>query len=1242
MTVQSVVGSFVFDEGRIAALVRAFVGAGLRQDRRQVFRFVVRQYHTLQKGERMQKLYRSLLAAGAVFGLAACGDDVTVTPPPDPVAIAITGITVSPPSATILVGQTTTISASVQTNGGAGQIDLTVTWSSSNTAVATVNATTGVVTGVSAGDAVITARSNGNNAYSAGSAIRVNAPAVLPNALLGLTVNPTAASVQAGSQVAVSTNVQTSPGATVTYANSYSNANCTGPATGANPTITAVTVGTCVVTITASGSGTGLISNSLTASVAVTITSLGSALQSLTVNPTSWASVPGASQVVTTTHAAAAGATVTYANSSSNTAVATVTSTGANPTITAVGNGTAQITITATGSGPNLNTNSISAQVSVNIQAASVSISSLTTCIDPDGPGPLVCAGPTPVNLAGVMGQIEATLNINSGNQQIASVAVFMGQPVAGSCTVGVTYTEAARQIFGVNGAPNAPVTLSINTAEFSASYVPKWLNGLECIQARLFPVSGPNPDASNTIQFTLTNPDVVYFNATVGTTGGAAGLHHTGNSAVQASGPANTWWRGGFTFRAHPVLYSGAANVVSIVYTSTACGAVAATAAPWTATFSCAGVESAQMIADAVTINYVPAYTLTVSPTMFAGPANPPFVPGNPVYAAITTREDNVGPRTHTPLYVAAGAGGWHGNGSAGVLLTTAAVGGTAAIAPTSYTVTATDFGVGGATAGFGLSAAPTITEMTTSVTFASGSTPAGIPLAETLNPVPYFLRGNSTSDILGNGGVATVTGAAGVVACGGGIPAGSTSICRSTDASPFGVDLMVLDAQYADRAASVTPNYFPGATSIWQGLNGRIYTRNAITGGVSPGVGATGQTVTDWDIAVTGPDGLAEMIAIDAIDTRSGLNNPTALTQKIVRRNAAGNTTCLAFGTYAMSNILADNYVQSVAQQFDCGLAAGARVGEYTWTGYVSDRAGNARLATSALTPPLTGAVTSLFMAIDEALPNITGIGFQTALYTGGQPATYSFSANDDLELWQGSVTLTYGGHAPINYPYGSSAYTTGAFGTPFDGTFVNVVNGAALTLGYYINQFDFATTAAFVPGGAPSGNVAGFASGTVNTGVTANVRDVAAQSAAVPLVAPVLITQLSVRGGAPGYTAMIDFRVTTVSGTNAVTVRETLPSSVSAPFCDRIDIYEVVEAGGDALAAGMAANNALIGDDAGDMLVYRSSIAVSIADPFTDNGFQRFYSRTSSIHTDVGTSFYVAACVKSGSALFSPIQN
>jgi hypothetical protein len=1213
----------------------------------------------------MHILKRSLLFLGVTaFALTACKDDDPVEPED---TIAVTNISVSPPSVTILVGATIQVSASVATNGGTGTIDLGVNWSTSNSSVASVT-TAGVVTAQNPGTASITATSKANAAYSASVAVTVNAPPQAPNALLAFSVTPSAVSIVSGGSAATSTIAQLSSGGSVSYASVSSNAaRCTIDA-GANPTITTLAAGgtgTCVITITATGSGTGLVTNSIAQAIAVTVTAQPVALTSLTVTPNVFNTVPGGMQVITTLTQSVVGAAVTFESISSNNAVATVTPAGANPTITAVGNGSAQITITATGSGTGLITNSISAVVQVNVQAASVSISQLTTCV---GPAPCVV---TPINLAGAFGQIEVELNISSGNQQIGSVAVFLGNPVAGSCDpLVVAYVEAARQIFGVNGAPDDPVTLNINTAEFDATFTPRWINGLNCVQAQLFPVAGPMPDASNTVQFTLVNPDVVYFNATVGTTASAAGLHHTGNSAVQAAGPANTWWKGGFTFRAHPVLYSGAANVVSIAYTSSTCGAVAGLAPTFVATFSCAGTEAAQVITNAVgdvTITYVAGYTLTPSPTGFMTAATPGFVPGNPVYAAVTTREDNIGPRTHTPLFINPGAvvgvGTWTGDGSAGAaLFLPAAFQGAAAAAvpPTTYTVTATDFGVGGAVAGAGLSAVPSITEVTVNgTTFASGSSPAAIPLPETLvasGAGSYTNRGNAVDDLLGNVGVTTTTGGA-VAACGGGVPAGSGSRCANTLA--YGVDLIVLDARYADGSyASVPAPVANAALFSYVANNGKVFTTLGVA--VPPAV--------LW----TPIDGVTDLVFAEAIDTRSGLNNPNAFFQA-VRRRAPGPiaTNCYASiaGGDPLTVIQANSYVQNPlgagsSAAMDCVFGAGvAGSGYYTWTGHIADRANNRKKIFR--TGAGGTAIDSIWIAIDQALPNITGVGFQVALYVGGSPADYNFSANDDLELMQGQVSLSYTGGAfaacgaacasgtgvpfpgatgVVIYPYGSSGaggFVTPSFGAPFDTPIVNVLNGTVLTLGYYIVRFDIATVAAFVPGAAPSGNVAGFTSSEIQDGVIANVRDVAFQQAALPIMAPILNTQIMDRTSIPGYGAMIDWRIMAKGAT--VVVRDAAPSALSVPFCDRVDIYEAVDDGVSAPAAGMTANDPTLGDGVGDGLRFRMS--VTAAPVLTDNGFQRFFTYTSpSTALPVGlpaaTGLFTAACVKSGSALLSPL--
>ena len=105
----------------------------------------------------MQRVVRlsfvGLLAiAGASFA-TACGDKVTV--PPTPVDSTVHSVTVSPPSANLKIGDKFQFGASVDAGQGVAR---TVTWSSSNTAVATVDQT-GLVTAVASGNASIVAKS---------------------------------------------------------------------------------------------------------------------------------------------------------------------------------------------------------------------------------------------------------------------------------------------------------------------------------------------------------------------------------------------------------------------------------------------------------------------------------------------------------------------------------------------------------------------------------------------------------------------------------------------------------------------------------------------------------------------------------------------------------------------------------------------------------------------------------------------------------------------------------------------------------------------------------------------------------------------------------------------------------------------------------------------------------------------------------------------------------------------------
>ncbi|HEX9833289.1 MAG TPA: Ig-like domain-containing protein, partial [Mycobacterium sp.] len=112
-------------------------------------------------------------------GLAGCGDDVTVVdppPPPPPPTPTVKSISVTPDGAQVGVGQTIVMSAAVVADAG---VATTVTWSSSDPTKATVNAASGVVTGVAVGAVGIKATSTVDPAVSGNATLTVvAAPAV--------------------------------------------------------------------------------------------------------------------------------------------------------------------------------------------------------------------------------------------------------------------------------------------------------------------------------------------------------------------------------------------------------------------------------------------------------------------------------------------------------------------------------------------------------------------------------------------------------------------------------------------------------------------------------------------------------------------------------------------------------------------------------------------------------------------------------------------------------------------------------------------------------------------------------------------------------------------------------------------------------------------------------------------------------------------------------------------------------
>ena len=144
----------------------------------------------------MQPVVRStLVGLLTIAGLAACGDKVNVTNPPTPtVGTVVHSVTVTPPSANLAIGDKFQFGASVDADQGV--TDRTVTWSSANTAVATVDAT-GLVTAVAGGNTSITAKSKADPTVSGSASVTV--AAVVPATVTIGQINQTVCAPGGGS-----------------------------------------------------------------------------------------------------------------------------------------------------------------------------------------------------------------------------------------------------------------------------------------------------------------------------------------------------------------------------------------------------------------------------------------------------------------------------------------------------------------------------------------------------------------------------------------------------------------------------------------------------------------------------------------------------------------------------------------------------------------------------------------------------------------------------------------------------------------------------------------------------------------------------------------------------------------------------------------------------------------------------------------------------------------------------------
>jgi uncharacterized protein YjdB len=246
------------------------------------------------------------------------------------VAVPVGSVAVAPASVRLVPTQRESLTSVMRDANGVVVTDRTVTWSSSNTAVATV-APDGWVTAVAPGVATVTATSEGRS----GSA-NIN---VVPMPVGSVTVSPASSTVQTGETKTLSATVRDTSGAVVTdRVMTWSSSDETIATVSSAGVVTGVSAGTATITATSEGKS---------GSAAVTV--LPVPVATVTLEPASVRLEPGQTATLQATTKSAdgtvlTGRVVTFASDNVN--VARVSSDGV---VTGVGPGTATITATSEG-----------------------------------------------------------------------------------------------------------------------------------------------------------------------------------------------------------------------------------------------------------------------------------------------------------------------------------------------------------------------------------------------------------------------------------------------------------------------------------------------------------------------------------------------------------------------------------------------------------------------------------------------------------------------------------------------------------------------------------------------------------------------------------------------------------------------------------------------------------------------------------------------------------------------------
>lgn len=416
-------------------------------------------------------------------------------------AAQLATIAVAPTNASVAAGLTQQLTAQgTYTDGNTHDLAQQVTWSSQNPAIATVDATTGVVTGIAPGAAALIATSNSNQSIQGTVQFQVTAAE-----LTGITVSPSAGTAAAGTTLPFTAQGTYTDGTTpditnqVTWSTSDSTLATISNTAGTNGLATALKAGGPVIVTATLGS--------VSSTTQLTITR--PALISIAVTPAAMSVPAGIPQRY--------GATASFSDSSTQDITSSVTWSSSNPVVATISNNDDATRGLATTGAQGTTTisaamNGMSGSTTLSVTQPSITSIVLNNSVDNSMVFTQHAANPYPLFVAGFFSD-GSTQNVTSlagwtvSNPAVATTNgsdLFDGT-LSGQSTITAVVTDAYGNVLQASlqvtnaFAPAAPTAVSAVNNDGSGVVTVTWTPPADAIDS--YQVSFVEANSNNTGQ---------------------------------------------------------------------------------------------------------------------------------------------------------------------------------------------------------------------------------------------------------------------------------------------------------------------------------------------------------------------------------------------------------------------------------------------------------------------------------------------------------------------------------------------------------------------------------------------------------------------------------------------------------------------------------------------------------------------------------------------------------------------